>query len=576
MNTPSDSGGGGMGFKGQLASALVLSVALKLVTFALTTVLTRQLTPGENGVSFSAQLYINTVLFLARECVRSVNARHNLRDKMSSGEAVLQVMNCAATSLPVGVAVMALMEVLSWCGIYVFPSLTAYSHVNGATSLNGISGGVSAGSTAMGLPELLLALSVVVALTAEPCIALVQSFDQVRIIVASEFWAQLVRLVVTLAFVKACGGLGGDPWTARLCFAVGFLAHAIMTVVYFVRLWNSSSEGAVLQQARKYAATARWGTALQSSLSWRKRVPWCFLSWRAVRVEAAREMLLLCQFFRESCLRLVLTEGERFALAAFGSAAAMGHYDLVANLGSLIARLIFRVWESACFVKWSRDAARGSPKEAAALLFTMLRVASYFGAAVLLLGPPLAEGFLLRIFSHRWASHEAVQALQLYCYLLPLLGWNGLLDAFVRATAAPPTLRLTQRVMVAQAAMYIIACFVVLRLRWIDDAVAGLIVVNGTSMVLRCVASVSVVLMHPIASHMPGDKVALQLKLWDFGAVCDARIAATWAALFACTRCASSGAAAAAAAVCAAPVFATAVVRWDPEIRLVLWSIVRR
>ncbi|EKF38351.1 dolichyl-P-Man:GDP-Man5GlcNAc2-PP-dolichyl alpha-1,2-mannosyltranslocase, putative [Trypanosoma cruzi marinkellei] len=582
-----------MDFKGQLASALVLNVTLKLLSFTLSTLLTRQLVPNENGINFSNQLYFNTVLFLARDCVRSVNARHDVREKAENGQLVLQVMNCAIASLPLGILVMVVLELLPLCGIHVFPSLAALSRVGDAVTALG-----EVNNHTVGFPEMLLALSVVVLLMVEPCIALVLCFDYVRFVITSEFWALLARLMTCLIFVKLCGGLGGDFYTARLCFATGSLTYAITTMMYFLWLWNSHStrEGKkdnkgdsdyLLQRARRGAITARWGVAFPSSsssssssispsLRLRVSLPWCFLSLRLAAAEVVKETLLLRQFLRESCLRLVLTEGERFALATFGSATVMGQYDLIANIGSILTRLVFRVWENACFVKWSRDAASGKPEEAISLLFTMLRVASYFGAAVLLLAPPLAEGFLLKLFSSRWASPVMVQALQLYCYLLPLLAWFGLLDAFVRATASAPMLQLTQRVMLAQAAVYSVACYVVLHLRWlVVEPVPGLILVNIISMALRCVSCVCMLLVGPAMTTPRKGHGSSQpiLRLGAFKAVFNRRIVLAWVVLFVYTRCTPWGSL---AACTAAPLFAWAVVTWDTELRQVAWSALRR
>ncbi|PWV00790.1 putative dolichyl-P-Man:GDP-Man5GlcNAc2-PP-dolichyl alpha-1,2-mannosyltranslocase [Trypanosoma cruzi] len=577
-----------MDFKGQLASALVLNVTLKLLSFTLSTLLTRQLAPNENGINFSNQLYFNTVLFLARDCVRSVNARHDVRERAEDGRLVLQVMNCAMASLPLGVLVMVVLELLPFCGIHVFPSLAALSRVGDvATALGEFN------NHTVGFPEVLLALSVGVLLMVEPCIALVLCFDYARFIITSEFWALLARLITCLIFVKLCGGLGGDLYTARLCFATGSLSYAIATMMYFLWLWNSNSspedrkdnkgEGDdLLQRARRGAIAARWGVACLSSssispsLRLRVSLPWCFLSLRLAGAEVAKETLLLRQFLSESCLRLVLTEGERFALATFGSATVMGQYDLIANLGSIMTRLVFRVWENACFVKWSRDAAGGKPEEAINLLFTMLRVASYFGAAVVLLAPPVAEGFLLRMFSSRWASPVMVQALQLYCYLLPLLAWFGLLDAFVRATASASMLQLTQRVMLAQAAVYGVACYVVLHLRWlVVEPVPGLIVVNIISMALRCVTCVCLLVAGPAMTTPRKGHGSSQplLRLGAFKAVFNRRIVLAWAALFVCTRCTPWGFL---SAFTAAPLFAWAVVKWDTELRQVAWNALRR
>jgi oligosaccharide translocation protein RFT1 len=52
--------------------------------------------------------------------------------------------------------------------------------------------------------------------------------------------------------------------------------------------------------------------------------------------------------------KLVLAEGSKFALVAFESSYNQGVYGLVANLGSLLVRLLFLPVEEAAFTAFSR------------------------------------------------------------------------------------------------------------------------------------------------------------------------------------------------------------------------------
>lgn len=590
-----------MDFKRQLASALVLNVVLKVFTFLLTSGVTRQLAPNENGVNFSFQLYFNTVLFLARESVRSVNARHNLREKSGSGGAALKVMNCAAISLPLGLLVVLVLELLHGFRITLFPSLAALANVGSVSAASAEAQGPGMDGGTLGLPEVVQVISVIAALSIEPCLAVAQSLDNVRTVVTSEFWALLARLTATISILWWYGSLSGHPWITRMCFSVANLSDALATVAYFLCLWNapnqergrkaaggSGCEGdedgeaaTSMYQVRVIAARVLWGDTVQTTTSarsypLRECLPWCYLSLHSMHDVLLREFRLFLQFFRESCLRLLLTEGEHFALAAMGSAAAVGQYSVVTNLGSLIVRLVFRVWETACFARWSRDIAAGRMADASVLLFVMLRVSLYFGAVAILLGPPLAELVLLRLFTRRWATAETVRALQLYCYQLPLMGWYGLLDAFVRATASPRVLRLAQQVLVVQAAVYVAFCFAALRLHWVGDPVAGLIVANGISTGLRCATSLWMIIKTPGRPQQESRRFEVQLR--DFSAVFDSRIATVWFLLFGCTRMllpfislTTSGVV---SVVLFFPLFAASVLRWDPETRVVVKALV--
>nr|CCC53786.1 putative RFT-1 [Trypanosoma vivax Y486] len=490
---------------------------------------------------------------------------------------------------------MALLELLPLCRVDVFPSLLALAR---PSSITAPTSSKEAALHVVGLPEFVEAVSIMTSLSIEPCVGLIQSLDSVRDVVASEFWALLARLIVTFVYLWIHGGLGGETWAARMCFSLANLAYAGATVAYFLWLWNRDSgtrtgnhegskghhndqnaekgdlEDVGLSMLRLDAAQQLWGGSYRpiagmSQLSIQARLPWCYLSLEVILETARREVLLLLQFFRESCLRLLLTEGEHFALASMNSATAVGQYNVVGNLGSLAARLVFRVWETACFAKWSRDAAAGREGEAVALLIVMLRVSSYFGATVLLLGPPMSEVVLLGLFSHRWATPEMVRALQLYCYQLPLMGWYGLLDAFVRATASPHTLVIVQKVLVAQTALYLIVCFVALRLHWAADAAVGLIVANGVSTGLRCLGALWLVMKGRGVLKSEEKKHTL-LRPSDLLAVFDWRITLVWTCLFAFTRYATYTATTTTpgvvSAILAFPVLLAAVLRWDADI----------
>lgn len=52
--------------------------------------------------------------------------------------------------------------------------------------------------------------------------------------------------------------------------------------------------------------------------------------------------------------KLVLSEGSKLALVGFESSYNQGVYGLVANLGSLVVRLLFTPIEEAAFTAFSR------------------------------------------------------------------------------------------------------------------------------------------------------------------------------------------------------------------------------
>jgi oligosaccharide translocation protein RFT1 len=72
-------------------------------------------------------------------------------------------------------------------------------------------------------------------------------------------------------------------------------------------------------------------------------------------------------FALQAAEKLLLAEGSKMALVALEGSSAQGVYGLVANLGSLVVRLVFAPLEEAAFAAFSRcvirDPAQGSNRE---------------------------------------------------------------------------------------------------------------------------------------------------------------------------------------------------------------------
>ena len=96
-------------------------------------------------------------------------------------------------------------------------------------------------------------------------------------------------------------------------------------------------------------------------------------------------------FFKQGFLKQILTEGEKYVFTWFSlmSLSDQGVYDVVANLGSLAARLVFSKVEEAAYLFFNQSVQRGSdqvdPKVATWLLKT-LRIMTLFGLVVLTFG----------------------------------------------------------------------------------------------------------------------------------------------------------------------------------------------
>ncbi|KPI83911.1 putative dolichyl-P-Man:GDP-Man5GlcNAc2-PP-dolichyl alpha-1 2-mannosyltranslocase [Leptomonas seymouri] len=666
-------------FKGQLVLALVLNVGLKVLTFTLSTLLTRKLLPYQNGVYFTYNVYNDAVLFVAREATRNVASRLSILDERDEGEDdkgaaaevsttdpvvrsapsqtrkpakkvdianVRKMISIALCSVPLAAVTALALEVTGMCfgRVSVFPSMIQHARVSrqqqlqyahNSTGLSG-AGGVTDASGRLPLlplaylPELTVVGCAILMALVEPCVVVVQSLNLFRVVVLAECVTLTARLLTVLAIVYISQRHGADAlqadgeplsgnglrtlWEARMALAFGQLAYAVTHVLYYAVvvsglpvawLFGASTE---LQQVRaaclersahhdslpkkndgapgapSIPSTQRF-PSVASRLHDVFAFPWCFYGIRD-SVDACRQhTALLFAFLRESLLRLVLSEGESFALTSLGSEAARGYYQLIYNIGSLVARLLFRVWENACFVKWSREASLGHQHAAVMLLQLMLRVSFYVGFSFALLGPPVTRAFLVTMYTSRWATPQVTQALQLCFYGMPLMAWNGLLEAFLRALAAPAVLQRLQRWMVGETVVYIATCYVTLVFFGKDDeegnSVSVLVLLNTANMLWRCGASLYLLVVSPAAaaarpplsSATESRTARPMVRLQDVVRLFSGRIWVSFSALFILSR-AVSPSIAAIAGIGAA--YGGMILAFDAEVRRLLITPVWR
>lgn len=173
---------------------------------------------------------------------------------------------------------------------------------------------------------------------------------------------------------------------------------------------------------------------------------------------------LLHAFFLESLTRLALTEGTNFALFSLTDAASRGCFQTISRLGSLLSRLVFRIWENACLAQWSRLTQQGESGRQDALrgLSRMLRISFYVGFLCSWLGPLYSQLLLHTLYAGKWSTAGMVASLQYYCHSLGPMAWNGLLECFVRAIAHPKLLKNQQMCSVVISAVYVVSSYALL------------------------------------------------------------------------------------------------------------------
>lgn len=464
----------------KLAATVAWSILLKLFTFTLTTCVTRSVTPEVRGVAFYLDLYVDFLGFLAKEAVRSTTLRSPVRHTELGTQAarrrcmmdVIFLFNAAAWAVVSAVVMLACNELVAWLvgpGQYILPSFLGAAHRVEPMH-----------RSSMLLSVVCFFGGLVLQTLAEPMVCLTQSLMHYRKKVSAESAALSCRLLVFLAAAV------GSPHVLRTRpLLVGSVAHLIYGVMYFCSFELSWVFAA--RKSRQLGAKAVHDadalvaviSALHSEGEFTGSLVGCSMVTVPLMMQQARRLRAVWwQFLTESVVRIVITEGEKLALAALGTLGEQGVFDAVSNLGGIITRLVFRLWEESSFARWSSmmsnvvlsDGPSGtSPTsrlhkwlQCYSLLESMLGISVQVSMPFVLFGPPLSQPLLWLLYSDRWGGDESAAVLSRLCVAIPFMAVNGLLEAFIRATSSTKGLQRAKFTMFITSAIYVSCCFALL------------------------------------------------------------------------------------------------------------------
>ena len=217
--------------------------------------------------------------------------------------------------------------------------------------------------------------------------------------------------------------------------------------------------------------------------------------------------------YGQSVFKQLLTNGDSYLITSFTPLAAQGAYALAANYGGLVARILFQPIEESSRSFFARLLNNAPPPKTSSLatkdahpksssydcqppnpfahaahfLSTFLQLYLLFSTTILALGPTIAPLLLRTVAGPRWAHTEAPSVLAAYCYYIPLLAINGILEAFVSAVANPAELRRQSAWWVAFSAGLVASGYLVLSI--CEYGAQGLVLANCGSMAMRIVWS---------------------------------------------------------------------------------------
>uniref|UniRef100_A0A1A8A4S5 Protein RFT1 homolog n=2 Tax=Nothobranchius furzeri TaxID=105023 RepID=A0A1A8A4S5_NOTFU len=284
----------------------------------------------------------------------------------------------------------------------------------------------------------MFALSGVQELLAEPLWVLAQAHMFVRLKVVAESLAMVAKCSVTVVLVVFAREWGLYIFSAAHLVYTGLLV--LSYAVYFLCFLGSEE-----------AAKTRFPLHGAADLLPHRADGEPLVDWPVAR--------LTWSFFKQSFLKQILTEGERYVMTflnvlSFGD---QGVYDIVNNLGSMVARFIFLPIEESFYIFFAKVLERGrdvrnQKQEEVAV------------AAEFFKGPSL-----LRCYS---------------CYVL-LLAVNGVTECFVFAAMSQEEVDKYNLVMLALSVSFLVLSYL---LTWWAGGV-GFILANCLNMGLRILHS---------------------------------------------------------------------------------------
>ena len=320
-------------------------------------------------------------------------------------------------------------------------------------------------------------LAVIIELLNEPCFAISQQEMMYGTRASAEMQATFSRCMVTCVTAIIASRQGID--VGVLPFAFGQLTYAvILNLSYFIRIVPRQKNGVLTLMPAPVQET---GEFIPNTL-----------------------FTLASTFYGQSLFKQLLTSGDQYLIASLTSLASQGAYALASNYGSLLARVLFQPLEESSRALFARlipsssdsadapgasedkgesPSAAAGTKQATSYLSRLLHAYLILGILIFSLGPPLSRPALALVAGSRWSETEAPLVLASYCYYIPLLALNGVLEAFVAATATPAQLRTQSLWMVAFSLLFACSGYVVLG-QW-DMGARGLVVANAVTMAGR-------------------------------------------------------------------------------------------
>ncbi|KAL6195234.1 hypothetical protein ACLB2K_030854 [Fragaria x ananassa] len=435
-DTKSSSDASSSDFSRTFKYLLATQLCSRGIPFIVNAVILRNFLKVEDFALYGVQfpLFVNCVLFLSREGFRRACLRQDMKsDGSSTEENIAKIMKFAWLVPPCGIIITTAASgfVFWWKGL-------SFSDPYGKGIL--ITGGAC-----------------ILELLAEPLYILSQNLLLLKLRLAVETAATFFRCITTAILF----GMQVDM-EKEIIFALSQTAYGMCLFlgywVYFLRF-------------RPYRSSALFPFREKDKKNY------------------DGELLKMCELFAlQSCVKLILQEGQNFVLLQWATYYNQAVYGFVDNLGSLVVRMVFLPFEESTYATFARSASGKDPdkdKRLGSSLTEALKLVMLIGLIFMAFGPSYAYSLIRLVYGQKWSDGEASTALGYYCFYIIVLAMNGTSEAFVHAVA-----KKNQLLWSNLPSVLITIIYVVLNILLVNSAGAvGLILANSLNMILRIIYS---------------------------------------------------------------------------------------
>ncbi|GBE85863.1 Oligosaccharide translocation protein [Sparassis crispa] len=190
----------------------------------------------------------------------------------------------------------------------------------------------------------------------------------------------------------------------------------------------------------------------------------------------------------QSVIKHFLTEGDKFLVSRLSPLADQGGYAMASNYGSLVARIILQPIEETSRMFFSKTLAaknKEALETASSMLFSLLLMFTHLFLMLVTFGPPYLQLAASLLLPPRYLDTSAPIILHTYIYYIPIMAYNGILEAFFASACSPADLHAQSRWMFVFSVGFVVAAVGFAKGLGMGDA--GLVWANIANLLCRAV-----------------------------------------------------------------------------------------